>query len=126
VDQFVGYYSLTGNGATTTFVRTSDSQNFDTSSTVFFDTQVDHDAEWLASGSGWGEGLQFNLKCVQHGGGNLAGTLEGNFRIYDIAIQADTQLDFTETTKTGKLTASKFIDDIEYVYSSHYNNNCSS
>ena len=64
--------------------------------------------------------MQFNVKCITQpgvGDEDLAGTLEGNFRIYDVAIQADTQLDFTETTKTGKLTASKFIDDIEYVYS---------
>ena len=116
-EDILGYYSLTGNGTTTSFVRTDGSGTLNTSSVTYFVNSNDSDAEWLASGSGWGEGLQFNVKSVQHGGGNLAGTLEGTFRIYDVAIQADTQLDFTETTKTGKLVASKFIDDIEYVYS---------
>ena len=116
----LGYYSLTGNGTTTSFVRTDGSGTLNTSSVTYFVNSNDSDAEWLASGSGWGEGLQFNVKCITQpgvGDEDLAGTLEGTFRIYDVAIQADTQLDFTETTKTGKLVASKFIDDIEYVYS---------
>ena len=119
-EDVLGYYSLTGNGTTTSFVRTDGSGTLNTSSVTYFVNSNDSDAEWLASGSGWGEGLQFNVKCITQAGvgdEDLAGTLEGTFRIYDVAIQADTQLDFTETTKTGKLVASKFIDDIEYVYS---------
>ena len=119
-EDVLGYYSLTGNGTTTSFIKTDGSGTLNTSSVTYFVNSNDSDAEWLASGSGWGEGLQFNVKCITQpgvGDEDLAGTLEGTFRIYDVAIQADTQLDFTETTKTGKLTASKFIDDIEYVYS---------
>ncbi len=114
-EDILGYYKLT-NAQTSTSDLITGSGAVDTSSAYFLTDAFDSDTEWLASGSGWGEGLQFNLKCILQSG-DLDGDLEGNFRIFDVAVQADNQLDFTETTKTGKLVASKVLDDIEYVYS---------
>ena len=114
-DDILGYFSLT-NAQTSTTELVTGSGAVDISSAYFLGDAFDSDTEWLASGGGWGEGLQFNLKCILQSG-DLDGDLEGTFKIFDVAVQADNQLDFTETTKTGKLVASKVIDDIEYVYS---------
>jgi hypothetical protein len=122
-EDVLGYYSFTGNQVgNKTFKKIvgGSTVNIDTTSAAILENPNDSDTEWLASGSGWGENLQFNIRCVTVAGvgdEDLTGTLFGNFNIHDVAIQADTQLDFTETTKTGKLVASKFIDDIQYVYS---------
>ena len=110
----LGYYSLTGNGTSTTFVTSGG--NLSTSSAAYFSNTNNSSSEFIASSSGWGEDIKFTLKCVQQSG-TLDGNLSGNLRLFDVAIESLTQLDFSVATTSGKNEAYKFVSDIDYVYS---------
>lgn len=111
----LGYYAFTGDATSTTFVKTSGG-NLDTSSANYFSNANNSSSEFLASSSGWGEEVKLTAKCVQQSG-NLDGDLEGFIRIFDVAVETRTQLDFSATTTSGKNEAYKFLEDLDYVYS---------
>lgn len=111
----LGYYDRTSDGATAQ-LHTTTAGNLSTSSVAYLTGQYDHDTEFLA-GNGYGDGISLRTKLSRGGGENIDGDVSGNIRIYDIVVEATTQLDFTATTATGKSEASRFLSDIEYVYS---------
>jgi|9_EtaG_2_1085328.scaffolds.fasta_scaffold00326_22 hypothetical protein len=110
-----GYWSLTGATSTTTFNVTG-AGTLNTAGVSYLSDTTNNSSEYLASGNGWGETVKLKLKLIRQSG-NLDGEVTGFVRIYDIAVQTRTQLDFSETTKTGKTVAYQTLDDIEYVYS---------
>jgi len=110
-----GYWSLTGATSTTTFNITG-AGTLSTAGVAYLSDTTNNSSEYLASGNGWGETVKLKLKLIRQSG-NLDGNILGFVRIYDIAVQTRTQLDFSETTKAGKTVAYQTLDDIEYVYS---------
>ena len=108
----IGYWDLTGNGTTTDLHKTSGG-TLDTSSVAYYTAQYDHDAEFLA-GNGYSDGIVLRAKLSRTS--TIDGDVEGYIRIYDVVIEATTQLDFTATSSSGKNQAYKFLSDINYVY----------
>ena len=114
-----GYWDLTSAGTTTDFHKLlsngSSGGTLDTSSVAYLSDDFNNSNEYLASDSGWGESVKLTVKLVRTG--DIQCSVSGFVRIHDIAVQATTQLDFSETTKAGKTVAYQTLDDIEYVYS---------
>jgi hypothetical protein len=110
-----GYWSLTSATSTTTFNITG-AGTLSTAGVAYLSDTTNNSSEYLASGNGWGETVKLKLKLIRQSG-NLDGNVAGFVRIYDIAVQSRTQLDFSETTKAGKTVAYQTLDNIDYVYS---------
>ena len=110
----LGHINLDANETITTL--SSSPGNTDISSVATIKTQADRGSAFLASGSGWGNSFDLQVKLTRNHS-SIDGDLLIQFRIYDLKIETVSQLDFNNTTNGGtKADAYKFLDDLEYVY----------
>ena len=114
-EDIIGYFAFTGNGSgNVTFVAGSGSENV-TNATFVHSNAAVH-TNFLASSSGWGEELVLRFKQETQSGAFIEATFNATFNVFDIFLEAETYLDFSATTTSGKSEAGKFLDDLDYVY----------
>jgi hypothetical protein len=110
----LGYLEFSGNATSTTLKESPG--NTDISSLAVIKTQADRDAAFLSSSSGWGSDFDVQIKQSRNHS-SIDGNLLIQFKLYDLRIEAVSQLDFNNTSNGGtKADAYKFLDDLEYVY----------
>ena len=118
-EDVAGYFAFTNSSGivtTTNMVKsaTGNSTNISSPATMFSNESLVNN--FVSSGSGWGEDLVVRIKLKQQSG-NLDGTITMTLKLFDIAVQVGTKLDYSVTTTSGKSVASQTLADIDFVYS---------
>jgi len=104
-------FTVTTNNAS---VLTTGSGGVSISSPALISGNNDLTSQYLSSSDGWGADFVFRVRedLVT---GNLDGSYNLDFSLFDIIIETSTKLDYSSST--SKSESAKFIDDLEFVYS---------
>jgi hypothetical protein len=112
-EDVLGHFPFTVSTSNASVVTTG-SGGVNISSPAIISGNNDISSNYLSSSDGWGADCVIRIKEDVESG-NLEGTYNLDFKLYDIVIETSTKLDFS--TSTTKSESAKFINDLEFVYS---------